>query len=125
MVPLQLDTTIPVIAPLLEAFPNILYSEAQNRSQRPLLNRSDVKNFPSLRCQLHLQPKRSHSVLGMGSLVRVGPESGHYWSKNCCTQQSEQRDDLCAETDYITAPVCFRIHLQDFDNNAHASTDGT
>jgi aspartyl aminopeptidase len=34
-----------VIAPLLEAFPNVLYSEVHNRSQRPLLNRGDVKKF--------------------------------------------------------------------------------
>jgi len=122
---LQLDTTIPVVAPLLEAFLNILYSEVHNRSQRSLLNRGDVKKFPSLRCQLHLQPKRSNSVLGMGSFVRARPESGHYWPKNCCTKESELRNGLCAETDQITAPVCFRIHLQDFDNTAHASTDGT
>jgi len=70
-------------------------------------------------------PKTSHGVLGTRSSVLAGPQSGHYWAKNCCTKLSEQGDFLCAQTDYITAQVCFRIHLQDFCNTAQASTDGT
>jgi hypothetical protein len=65
-----------MIALLLEAFPNVLYSEVHNRSQRTLLNRGDVKKFPSLRCQLQLQPKRSQGVLGMGEFGAGGTGVG-------------------------------------------------
>jgi len=123
--PLQLDTTSPVIAPLLEAFPNVLYSEVHNRSQRPLLNRGDVKKFPSLRCQLRLQPKRSHSVLGMGEFGAGGTRDGPLLAQEllhkaeCVAGRSWSRNRLyhCASLLPYSLRRCRPC--------AHASTDGT
>jgi hypothetical protein len=44
-------------------------------------------------------------------------------AKNCCTKQRKQGDRRCAVTSYISGPVDCYIHLQDFNNTAHASAD--